>query len=325
MSMIICSASLLLMTVATRKQVSLAVLPAMSNACPSITLGGYLGNRLAQITRNWLLVAPSKNPAILEMFDTREALPPRDLLPWSGEFAGKYLTSATAVYALTHDPLLKKQISQFVRQFISYQTPEGYLGPFPKRFRLTATAPNIGGSEGDSWDVWGHYHAMIGLLRWDEAVGDPKASACAAKIGDLLCERFSANGAPVSSVRNPGMNQAVVHSLAILFRKTGEKRYLDLAQRIVSDFASDGAGDYVRLALSGKEFFELPNQGPRWESLHSIMGLAELFWITGNTDYRKAFIRVWDSIERLDRHNNGGFSSGEQAQGDPYDPRPIET
>ena len=41
--------------------------------------------------------------------------------------------------------------------------------------------------------------------------------------------------------------------------------------------------------------------------------------------YGKAFANLWWSIARLDRHNNGGFSSGEQAQGNPYHSGAIET
>jgi len=64
---------------------------------------------------------------------------------------------------------------------------------------------------------------------------------------------------------------------------------------------------------------------PRWESLHPIMGLVELYWLTGEEQYRQAFERIWWSIVKWDRHNNGGFSSGEQAQGNPYHPGAIET
>jgi DUF1680 family protein len=64
---------------------------------------------------------------------------------------------------------------------------------------------------------------------------------------------------------------------------------------------------------------------PRWESLHPIMGLAELYRITGEEKYRRAFEHIWWSIVKLDRHNNGGFSSGEQAQGNPFHKGAIET
>lgn len=64
---------------------------------------------------------------------------------------------------------------------------------------------------------------------------------------------------------------------------------------------------------------------PRWESLHALIGLAELYYATGNPDYRTTVERFWWSIVRHDRHNNGGFSSGEGAVGNPYDPGSIET
>ena len=60
-------------------------------------------------------------------------------------------------------------------------------------------------------------------------------------------------------------------------------------------------------------------------SLHPIQALAELYFITGQDRYREAFEHIWWSIVEWDRHNNGGFSSGEQAQGDPYHPGAIET
>lgn len=119
------------------------------------------------------------------------------------------------------------------------------------------------------------------------------------------------------------MNQAVVYSLAMLYARTGEEKYLKLAEEVVSDFAAPGAGDYLRMGLKEVEFFQIPK--PRWESLHPMMGLAELYWLTGDDDYRKAFEHLWWSIVKTDRHNNGGFSSGEQAQGNPYHQGAIKT
>jgi DUF1680 family protein len=59
--------------------------------------------------------------------------------------------------------------------------------------------------------------------------------------------------------------------------------------------------------------------------LHDIQAIVELFWLTGEPKYRQAFEQIWWSINDLDRHNTGGFTSGEQATGNPYDPRAIET
>lgn len=285
----------------------------------NIQLGGPLKRSLDAVSANWLQRAPGDNPAIFGMFEDRDVQPYRNLLPWSGEFAGKLLTGSVQTLRSTRDPALKASTTKFVERLLPLQAEDGYLGPFPRESRLTGTAPNCPGN----WDLWGHYHAMLGLMLWYDETGDGRALEAASRMGDLLCAKFLGTGKPVSSTGSMEMNQAVVHSLAMLYARTGEEKYLKLAEEVVADFAAPGAGDYLRMGLQGVEFFQIPK--PRWESLHPMMGLAELYWLTGNDDYRKAFEHLWWSIVKTDRHNNGGFSSGEQAQGNPYHQGAIET
>lgn len=292
-----------------------------------LQFGGRIRQYISGVTEQWLEVAPQSNPAMLEMFRDRDRRPLRDMVPWAGEFAGKYLTSAVQVWRVTRDDGLRRVISDFVPRLAALQAQDGYLGPWPSGSQLTGKAPNIGPKGGETWDAWGHYHVMLGLLLWNEDTGDTDALKCAQKIGDLFCRKFES--ARLVDTGSTEMNLAPIHSLALLHRRSGEARYLKLAQRICDEFAArseDGkplAGDYLNAALAGKEFFQMPK--PRWESLHPIMGLAELYWISGEERYRQAFENIWWSIVKLDRHNNGGFSSGEQAQGNPYHPGAIET
>jgi uncharacterized protein len=306
----------------------------MKSQCSRISrmdyeFGGYMNDYLRAVTEQWLLVAPAGNPAMLEIFRDRDRLPRRNMVPWAGEFAGKYLTSAVQVLRLTGDPKLRNYIREFVKELTELQAEDGYLGPWPKRNRLTGEAPNVMGQQGGTWDAWGHYHAMLGLLLWHDESRDKKALECAARIGDLFCLKFlGKKKRRLVDTGSTEMNLAVIHSLCLLYRKVGEKRYLDMALQIVEEFEVQGeegplAGDYLRTALAGGEFFEGPK--PRWESLHPIMGLVELYWLTGREDYRTAFEQIWWSIVKLDRHNNGGFSSGEKAQGNPYHQGAIET
>jgi DUF1680 family protein len=288
---------------------------------------GCVASYLSGVTEQWLKVAPRSNPAMLEMFRDRDRLPRRDLVPWAGEFAGKYLTAAVQVYRARPDADLKTFVAGFVGRLIAVQAEDGYLGPWPKDSRLTGQAPNAGQSGGPTWDAWGHYHVMVGLLLWHEETGDPAALACVRNIGDLICRKFKT--ARLVDTGSTEMNLAVIHSLGLLYERTAEEEYRQMAEKICAEFAFKAAkgapmaGDYLNAALAGKEFFQMPK--PRWESLHPIMGLAELFWITGEERYRRAFEHIWWSIVKLDRHNNGGFSSGEQAQGNPYHPGAIET
>jgi DUF1680 family protein len=278
-------------------------------------LHGVVEEYVTAITREWLLKLPQTNPAILDMLADRDKQPPRQLLPWSGEFAGKYLTGAVLTLRLANDPALKQHIARFVARLAALQAHDGYLGPFTPDNRLE-------GKQG-TWDAWGHYHVMLGLLLWHEDTGDQQALRTATRIGDLLCRKFLNTGKRIVDTGSAEMNHAPIHSLGLLYRVTQTRAYLDLARQIVDEFQDQRAGDYVRTALAGKEFFQC--RKPRWESLHPIQGVAQLYWLTGDEDLRKAFERLWWSIVKFDRHNNGGFSSGEQAQGNPYHPGAIET
>lgn len=311
-----------------------------------LDLSGWIRNYLDGVSEQWLKVVPFSNPAMLEMFRDRDREPKRELLPWSGEFAGKYLTSAVQVYRVTGDTSLRQVIAEFVSRLVSLQAEDGYLGPWPKENHFTVEAPNVRLNlpcpEGDAtcklfnkfrqtWDAWAHYHAMLGLLLWVEEAGDAAALTCARKIGDLLCDAYeNKRGVDMEAVWNSNeVNQAPIHSLCLLYEHTGDSRYLSMAKRIRDEFAATDvagtpvAGDYLNGTLAGKEFHELPK--PRWESLHPIMGLAELYTITGDEKSRQAFESIWWSIVKGDRHNNGGFSSGERATGNPYDKGAIET
>ena len=286
---------------------------------------GPVGDYLKGIREQWLLVAPKANPAMLEMFRDRDASPLRQMVPWAGEFAGKYLTGAVQILRATGDSALKKWLSTFVPILIRLQDKDGYLGPWPKAHHLTNSSP----SERHTWDTWGHYHVMLGLLLWHEETGDGDALACAERIADLLCRMYLGGKTPrLVDTGSTEMNLAPAHALLILYRKTKTERYLQMAHQIVDEFSTreEGkplAGDYLEQALNGIEFFQTPK--PRWESLHPIMALAELYQITGEDRYRQAFEQIWWSIVKLDRHNNGGFSSGEQATGNPFHLAAIES
>ena len=54
---------------------------------------GLVAARIESNVDTWLLPAPEANPAMTEMFRLRDRQPAPKLVPWAGEFAGKYLIS----------------------------------------------------------------------------------------------------------------------------------------------------------------------------------------------------------------------------------------
>jgi DUF1680 family protein len=279
--------------------------------------GGVMGQRVTANIENWLLVTPEKNPGLLAMFSDREINKeggdeknPHQMVPWAGEFVGKYLISAVQAMRMSNDPRLKATVAKVVDRLLQLQTEDGYLGPWPKREQLMG-----------HWDLWGNYHVMVGLILWHEQTGDEKAMTAARRIGDLVCNTFLDGKHRVFDAGSHEMNMGVIHGLALLYRKTGEARYLRMAKEVLKDF--EKAGDYYRQGLRGEEYYRTPK--PRWESLHSLQGLAELYRITGDETFRRSFLSHWASMRRFDLRNTGGFSSGEQASGNPFADSAIET
>ncbi|NLG27047.1 MAG: hypothetical protein GX557_04000, partial [Chloroflexi bacterium] len=176
---------------------------------------------------------------------------------------------------------------------------------------------------GRLWDLWGHYHCMLGLYLWHKQVGYEPAMAACLRAAGHICGRFLGGSERVRDAGAEEMNMAIAHIMAILYQETGDQRYLRIVRQVEEDFTVPPSGDYIRTALQGVPYWQTPK--PRWESLHAIQAVLCLYQITGDDDYRRAFEHIWRSIRATDVHNTGGFTSGEQAVGNPYDPRAIET
>lgn len=272
--------------------------------------GGVMKPRIEANVKNWLVRAPASNPGLVAMFSLRDRKPVPNLVPWAGEFVGKYLISTVQALRMSDDPELKAVATAVVDAIIAGQAEDGYLGPFPKEERLLK-----------HWDLWGHYHIILGLLMWHEQTGDERAKTTALKMGDFACSVYLAGDRRVLDAGSDEMNLSIIHALGRLHRLTGKENYLQMMRKIEAEWPE--AGDYFNQGLTGVPFFRTPR--PRWESLHGVQGLVELYRITGDTRYADAYLNLWKSIHQWDVRNTGGFSSGEQADGNPYANTAIET
>lgn len=277
---------------------------------PTLRLAGPVGERVKRNVDRWIIQAPKNNPGLLDMFARRDAGGKPDLVPWAGEFVGKYLISGVQAMRMSDDPKLHQTLQDIVDRLAELQAEDGYLGPWPQKERLRG-----------HWDLWGHYHVMLGLMLWHEHTDDEQAVAVARRMADLICDTCLDTGFRVIDAGSHEMNMSVIHGMARIYRKTGNPRYLRMTEQILKDF--EKAGDYYRTGLAGKEFYRTPR--PRWESLHALQGMVELYRITGDETFRTAFLHHWASMRRFEYRNTGGFSSGERATGNPYKDDAIET
>ena len=278
----------------------------------AMRLQGPMEQRIQNNVTDWIIRAPKANPALLAVFDLRDRQPQsnRYYVPWVGEFIGKFLTNSIMFLRMSDNPELEKTVRILIEELIARQDKDGYLGPFPTQDRLLT-----------AWDLWGHYHAMTALLMWYERTGNQAVFDCTCRAADFICDTFLETGKRMKDVGSHEMNLSIITSLCQVYRLTGTQRYLDMVREIEKDW--EDTGDYFRAGLGGREFYRTPR--PRWESIHCILGLIELYRITGDRQYRDAFMNLWSSARKLEMHNNGSFSSNEQTVGNPYDPGAIET
>ncbi len=288
-----------------------------------LRLSGETGRLARNIASNWLIGLRESNPAILDVFRDRDVRPYRDLLPWSGEFAGKHITGAYYIYRLTRSQALLDAITAFIDEMLTCQAEDGYLGCFSKDCRLTGAFPQDPAASGRTWDAWNHYHIMTGLLLWYRLTGRGDYRAALLKIANLFLSKFYGGGPSLASIGSTEMNLAPYHIFVQLYELTGDEAYLSFAREIEKDLSREDAGDYIGAALRGLEFYQCPK--PRWESLHVILGVAEMYAATGDGMYLTAARRLTESILRTDVHNTGAFSTDEQAIGNPFTNSNIET
>lgn len=283
----------------------------------SMKLSGPMGERYDANVRNWLLTAPYANPGMVQMYFRRNQQHQR-LVPWYGEFTGKYLTSAVLSYNMQPNEELAKAINYVIDQLALAQDTDGYLGIWPDSEKLRGRT-----QAGDkTWDAWGHYHNMMGLYLWYKATGSEKAWDVLDKAIGCLHDFFVVTNHTMDEDKD-GTDTAIAHICALVYQDTKDERCMDLVKKAFDTFDTVLGGNYYNAGLEGTPFYRM--QRTRWECLHPIQAIKVMYDITGEESYKTSFVNIWDGIVKNDRHNTGGFSSGERACGNPYDLRAIET
>ena len=284
--------------------------------------GGDAALLAKRITQNWLIGLRESNPALLDMFVCDDDKCVRDKLSWSGEFPGKYLTSCCGIYRLTGDKKLLDYALKVADELISCQKENGYIGIWGNDYQLTGYGRFVNGDSfdvrKDTWDCWSLYHVMFGLLRLYKITGDEKYFTSVRKAADLFCAKFyNKDGLRLGDTGCLFANLAPIHIMSLLYNICGEKRYLDFALEAEKDISYPDAIDFINNSLAGREFYMCRNV-PRWEYIHSVEALGELYYATGDEKYKNVFVQIWNSIPKYDVHNTGAFSTFEQAMGTPY-------
>jgi len=250
-----------------------------------------LEKRLLEVDEEALLAGFRKQPGVQE---------------WIGEHIGKYLDAAANTWRLTHNFRLKAQMDRMAKALIACQKADGYLGTYTDDKRWT------------SWDVWVHKYDLLGLLAWYRVTGDERALTASRRIGDLLIATFQTGKRDIIvSSEHVGMAAtSVLEPVCLLYRYTGDPRYLSFARFIVDKAWEQPNGPHIISSLlTTGSVFKTAN-AEAYEMMSDLVGLCELYRLIGEPRYLQAALAAQKDIVTHRRYLTGTTSSHEHFRDD---------
>jgi len=294
----------------------------MSDARPHLTTGtfrfsGYLGSRIDTVASGRLtdpLVRERVYPEVEEAFRERidDQLQP-GVGKWQGEFWGKWVLGLVAAYQYYGDDSLLEFIRRAARGLIGTQDDNGYIGTYTDSTYV----------EPGTWNVWCRKYVLWGLLECYDITDDEEILEATVRFADHLISEVGPgardivrtgqfNGLPSTSILTP---------MVMLYRATGEQRFLDYGRYIVDQWSGhpDGPPDILRKGLSGEPVHTWFPHPQRWaksyEFISCVEGLVDLYDETGTEDYLTAARNIHRQLAQWERSPVGSVSFNDMLVG----------
>jgi DUF1680 family protein len=239
---------------------------------------------------------------------------------WVGEHVGKFLHAASYAYRFTRDERLRERMDYAVAKLIDTQLPNGYLGTYEESDQF-GQGDGLGWM-GPIWDVWTHKYTLIGLLSYYQVTGDQKALEASKRAADLMYETFvvKKRSMRLASAHMGMAATSVLEPLAVLYRLTGEQRYLEFCHYVIESWEQENDPetwmyeDGSRLLTSLLEHGNVYKTANRkaYEMLSNIVGLLELYRVDPDERYMTAAKNAWKDIATKRLYITGTASYHEQ-------------
>ena len=245
-----------------------------------VQLSGWIGQRIQANEANRLVKLDTTR--LLEGFRKR---PGRQ--SWDGEHVGKWLHAATLAWVSTGDPALREKLDYVAAELCKCQLDDGYLGTYEEKNRWK------------SWDVWAHKYNLIGLLTYVRYTGNTASLNTCRRMADLLCNTFGEEPGKRDIIKaGPQVGMAptsVLEPMMLLYRLTGEPRYLDFCKYILRAWEQPNGPKIISTLLTLKRVDKIAN-AKAYEMLSCLNGALEYYRTTGEAQILQACLNAWQDI-----------------------------
>ena len=236
-----------------------------------IRVGGWLGQKIGQCIQYRVM-----DEDVVQL--TAPFFHHEETGQWQTEFWGKWMLGAVEAYRYAPDPRLRDKMERSVRQMLSAQLPDGYIGNYSA------------GSQTMQWDIWGRKYTAMGLLAWYDLTGDRKALAAVRRLTDHLMTQVGEGKADIvlCGIYKGMPSCSVIIPVVRLYEITRDPRYLAFARYIVARGESAegpqliGKAD-VPVALRWphpSKWYTKENGMKAYEMMSCYAGLLRLYQIT---------------------------------------------
>ncbi|HUT30784.1 MAG TPA: beta-L-arabinofuranosidase domain-containing protein [Sedimentisphaerales bacterium] len=235
---------------------------------------------------------------------------------WTEANLYKYMETVAYSLAMHPDAELEKRLDEMISDVAAAQRPDGYVHAHVTLNDLTPWNDLYHQHDGY---VAGHlYEAAVAHYR---VTGKKTFLDIARRSADQACRHFL-------DEKEPGFPGHAEIELALveLYRATGQRRYLELAQTFIERRGRNRGKDCPRYPC---EYFQdhLPIREQNEIRGHAVRaiffstGVADVALATGDSDMRAAAKRLWDSATKQKMYITGsiGASSKHEAFGQDYE------
>ena len=261
----------------------------VSNTVRKVSLHGYIGQKINDCISHRVIT--QNVDEIISPFLHQDEVKGM----WGSEFWGKWVQGAIGCYRYNGDPALYQMIADSEKKLMAAQLTDGYIGNYDAQHQLTG------------WDVWGRKYSTLGLLKWYDLSGDRKALKSACRLMDYTINQIGPNGK--EHIYNCGLYKgmascSILEPVMFLYRRTQNRKYLDFAKYIVSEWESADGPQLLakvdvpvgrRFPVKSGQWWAKENGQKAYEMMSCYVGLLELYKVTHEEKYLK-------TVETVVRH-----------------------